>query len=354
MTRIRRTKLLGAALIGAIAAACWLVSLLTAHALTQQNGGLSVRFPTATVTQRDLDRAAASSDGTLICAAAWSRTIEQKTASSALGRNAALRMIVAYGDMRQIAPMRLLCGSYPVDDDTSGCVVDAKSAMRLFHATDTIGAELTVDGELYVVRGIVEAYEPMLILRKNGAAYENLEFSAENLSAAKQLVETFLYRCNSEGDYIVVQSGLIAQLAHGLVWFAAVIYGVAGANAALRNAWANRGNKHDFWWRLLIGAALVTASVAVLIKTAFWPQSFLPTKWSDFAFWTTLWQGWEAQWKAVSLMTPLPKEIELFQKLLCSGVLLLAALLAGGWCAASLRARCNGREYRNADGLCKN
>ena len=344
MTRIRSTKRLGAALIGAIAAACWLVSLLTVHALTQQYGGLSVRLPAATVTQRDLERAAASSDGTLICSAAWSRASEQKTASTALGAKATLRMIVAYGDMRQIAPMTLLCGSYPVDDDTSGCVVDAESAMRLFHAIDAIGAELTVDGELYVVRGIVEAYEPMLILRKNGAAYENLEFSAGDLSAAKQLVETFLYRCNNSGDYIVVQSGLTVHLAHGFVWVAVFIYGVAGASVLLRNAWAKRGNKRDFWWRLLIGAALVAASVVILIKTAFWPQSFLPTKWSDFAFWTNLWHGWEAQWKAISLMTPLPKEIELFQKLRFFGVLLLAALLTGGWCAASLRALGNGRR----------
>ena len=338
MTRNNRSTRLGAALLGVIAAACWLAALLTAGRMTEQYDALSVRFPAASVTQKDLERAAAAStDAELLCKAAWTRGSELKKASAALGESTQVRMIDVYGDMRQIAPMTLLNGSFPVDDDSSGCVIDTKSAWNLFHSTDAIGAELTVDGNPCVVRGIVEAYEPMVIMRNSDAVYENLEFTARDLSAAKQLVETFLYRCNSDGDYIVVQSGLLAHLALGSVWLLACIFGVAGACAFWKNAWTRKKSKRDCVLFFLAGAVLIVASAAVLMKTAYWPQSFLPTKWSDFGFWSTLLHGWEAQWKAISLITPLPKEIVFFQQLRCCGVLLLTALLTAGWCTASLR-----------------
>lgn len=337
MTRNKR-GLWGVVLLGLTALACWLAALLTANALTQQYGGLSVRLPAASVTQRDLERAAvASSDGTLICAAAWSRASETKTASAALGANAPLRMIRVYGDMRQIAPMKLLSGSFPVYDDLTGCVVDAKSAWKLFHSIDAIGAQLTVDGNDYVVRGIVEAYEPMLLLRGSTEKYENLEFTVRYLLGAKQHVETFLYRCNSAGGEVVIESGLLARLIRGAVWLLPCLLGAVGAVALFKRGWMRRSIRRESLLLFLAGALLAAAVVVLLIKTAFWPQQFLPTKWSDFGFWSSLMGGWREQCKAISLITPLPKEIVFFQKARLCGILLLTAFLTAGWGTASGR-----------------
>lgn len=337
MTRNKR-GLFGTVFLGLTALACWLIALLMANNLIEQYGGLSARLPAASVTQQDLERAlAVSSDGTLRCTAAWSRTSEPKTASAALGANAPLRMIRVYGDMRQVAPMRLLSGSFPVDDDLTGCTIDAKSAWKLFHSIDAIGAKLIVDGNDYVVRGIVEAYEPMLLLRGNAEKYENLEFTVRDLLSAKQHVETFLYRCNSAGGEVVVESGLLARLVRGAVWLLPCLVGAAGAVALFRRGWTRRSERRISLLLLLAGALLATTAFVLLLKTAFWPQQFFPTKWSDFGFWTSLLDGWRAQCKAISLMTSLPKEIELFRATRWCGVLLLTALLTGGWCAASIR-----------------
>lgn len=336
----------GTALFGLIAGACWFAALLAAGRLAEQYGGLSVRFPAAAVTRRDLVHAVeASLDGELGCTAAWTRGSERKTASSGLGERTLLRMIFVYGDMRQIAPMKLLAGNFPVDDDMSGCVIDGASAWELFHAIDAIGAEVILEGENYIVRGVVEAYEPMALLRNRSAAYENLEFAARDLSAAKQRVETFLYRCNSAGGKVIVQSGLLARLTLSFVWLLPCILGFAGAVAMFRSGWRAKGKKRGGLPFLVAGMALAVAAGVVLIKTAYWPQSFLPTKWSDFEFWPDLIIGWETQWKAISLMTPLPKEIELFRTIRSCGVLLWTALLMSGLCASSLRFQRNKERH---------
>ena len=337
MTRTKR-GLRRAVLPGLIAATCWLIALFTAASLVRQYDGLSVRCSEAAITQKDLERAASASvDEELACTAAWTRKQELLAASSDLGGSAQVRVIEVYGDMRQAAPMKLLSGGFPAEDDTSGCLLDGSSAWALFHSTDAVGAEVTAGGKKYVVRGIVEAYEPMILLRKSAAIYENLEFSSGNLSEAKQFVETFLYRCGGSGSCIVVQSGLLARLALGFVWLPVCVFGALGAAALLKRAWASKADKRACVPLFIAGIALLAAAVSVLLSTFYWPQSFLPTKWSDFAFWSNLFEGWKTQWKAISLMTPLPKEIQLFQTLRRCGILLLTAFLAGGWCAASLR-----------------
>ncbi len=334
MTRTKR-GLWRAVLPGLLAAVCWLIALMSAGNLVEQYGGLSVRFAEAAVTRADLERAQTeSAGGGLVLQAAWTRNSEFQTLFSALGGSAKARVVGVYGDPRQAAPMQLLCGGFLPEDDAEGCVLDAASAWALFHSTDAVGAKLTLNGKPYAVRGVVEVYEPMMLIRDDSLNYENLEFGADDPASAKQEVETFVTRCGAGGDFSVVQSGLYARVALGFVWLPACGLLVAAAAGLLKKAWLQRGNKRAWPLLLAAGTALLTAAMLLLIKTFYWPQSFLPTRWSDFTFWRTLIESWQADWKAMSLMTPLPKEIQLFRALRQCAVLMLTALLAGGWCVA--------------------
>ncbi|MEN6419972.1 MAG: ABC transporter permease [Clostridiaceae bacterium] len=334
MTRTKR-GLWRAVLPGLLAAICWLIALTSAVNLVERYGGLSVRFAEAAVTRADLERAQTeSTGGGLVLQAAWTRSSERQTLGSALGGSAKVRVVGVYGDPRQTAFIQLLCGGFLPEDDEEGCVLDAASAWALFHSTDAVGAMLTLNGKTYAVRGVAEAYEPMILIRDDSLKYENLEFGAEDPASARQEVETFVTRCGAGGDFSVVQSGLYARLALGLTWFPACGLLVAAAAGLLKKAWLQRENKRAWPLLLAAGTALLAAAVLLLIKTFYWPQSFLPTKWSDFAFWRALIEGWQADWKATSLMTPLPKDIQLFRALRQCAVLMLTALLTGGWSAA--------------------
>jgi hypothetical protein len=327
-----------AALLSLFAIACWLGSLSIASWLTRQYDGLSVRFAQPAVTHKDLLRAIGETpESEVQVRAAWTSDTNLQTASSELGTQTQLRRIQAYGDLSAIAPMRLLSGSFPVDDDSGGCLLDKASAWKLFHSSDAVGGVVTLGKNRYTVRGIVDAYEPMLVIRGGNATYENLEFAAVDHSAAKQQVETFLYRCNAPKTYTLIESGLFARVARGLVWLCPCVFGIAGAVGFYRGARARKERPNAALPRYMASAALAAMTLVILLNMFYWPQSFLPTKWSDFGFWRELVEGWSALGKTVSLMTPHPKEIQLLGALRWCAVLELAALLFGGWCTASFR-----------------
>ena len=337
MTGTKR-GLFAAVLLCLFAIACWLGALSIASWLTRQYDGLSVRYAQPLVAQKDLLRAIGETpEGELQVRAAWTGEANLQTAYSELGTQTLLRRIQAYGDLRAIAPMQLLSGSFPLGDDTNGCLIDQASAWQLFHSTDAVGGVVTLGKNRYTVRGIVDAYEPMLILRSSNATYENLEFTAADTSAAKQQVETFLYRCNAPNTYTLLESGLFARFARGFVWLCPCAFGIAGAIAFFKNARARRERPNAALPRYVVGAVLAVMTLVILFNTFYWPQSFLPTKWSDFGFWRDLVEGWSKLGKTISLMTPHPKEIQLLGALRWCAVLELIALLFGGWCAAVVR-----------------
>jgi len=330
-----------AALLGLFAVACWLGALSIASWLTRQYDGLSVRFAQPAVTQKDLLRAIGETpEGELQVRAAWTSDAKLQTASSELGTQTQLRRIQAYGDLRAIAPMRLLSGSFPVEDDTGGCLIDKASAWQLFHSTDAIGAVVTLGQNRYTVRGIADVYEPMLVMRGSNATYENLEFAASEQSAVKQQAETFLYRCNAPQTYTLMESGLVARVARGLVWLCPCVFGVVGAIALFQSVKTRKDCANAAVPKYLASAVLLAIALVILLQTFYWPQSFLPTKWSDFGFWRDLVEGWSALGKTVSLMTPHPKELQLLAALRWCAVLELLTVLFGGWCATALRQLC--------------
>ena len=337
MTGIKR-NLLGAALLGMIAAACWTYAIFTTGGLERQYAGISVRLLETPVSRRTLEKALEQpNDGELTCAAAWTRSDGKQPATSKLGGETGLRVVRVYGDMRQTEPLKLICGTFPAEDDADGCLLDKASAWALFHSTDAVGAAVTVDGRDYIVRGIAETYEPALLIRDDRASYENLEFSIKNLDGAKQSAGTFLYRCGTAGDFIIVQSGLVARVIRGAAWLPLWIAAVCAAITLVRRGWKTRGRaaRCAFYWAAAFAiSALLCWGVS---STMYWPQSFLPTKWSDFAFWGRLIDAWQTEEKARALMTQLPKEIVLFSLARRCAAALILSIFSGGWCASAAR-----------------
>ncbi len=308
--RIAETVLLAIALL-----ALWGTVYARAESLAAYYTGVSVRIADTPVSEKRLTkRLAQEAADAPACAAAWTRSGQETASSASMHTKSRLRIVSVYGDMRQVAPMTLLSGSFPVDGDYGGCLLDASTAQALFHAADVVGAQVEAGGKRYVVRGVVKAFEPMLLTRGELAAYENLEFRVADLSTGKATVAAFLYQYALTGDHVIVQSGLYAKILSGLVFLPAELALLAVGLRLLLAVW--RGRKRPAHALLLLPAAAAFAAMLWLgSRTFFWPQAFLPTKCSDFAFWGTLWEGWRQTWKSIQLTTPLPKEITFFREM---------------------------------------
>ncbi len=312
--RMDRRARVFAIVLAAAALALWSHTYIRVRTVTDAYTGVSARIADTKIPGKRLARLLAEGDDSgLCCLAAWSRGDKITAEAASMETDARLRVVTVYGDIRQVTPMRLVCGGFLAEDDMDGCLLDTKSAQTLFHSVDVQGTAVTLGEKRYTVRGVVDGGEPMAIVRNADAAYDNLEFAAADLQAGKAAVDAFLYRNALSGDYTVVQNGLYARILHGLIWLPAALALLLAARrlacAALR-----RPRRAGRTAALLIAAAACGAAmVALFSKTFFWPQAFLPTKCADFAFWGALLNGWRETWERMLLMTPLPKDVLFFR-----------------------------------------
>ncbi len=337
MTGVKR-RFIFTGVLGIVAMACWAYSLLTAYNLERTYTGISARLIDTAVSRKTLEEAIKQTDADeLFCTAAWTRSDESRQAESKLGGNAKPRVVRVYGDMRQVAPMELISGTIPAEDDETGCLLDANSAQALFHSTDAIGAKVSLDEKQYTVRGVIKTYERVIMLRDDRTTFENIEFSSQSTDGAKQLVETFLYRCGSTGEYAIVQNGMLARLTLAASWVPLWLALAYAAIQLVKRGWKTRGQatRSISYW--VVGMVMVAILCYGLVQTAYWPQSFLPTRWSDFAFWGKWAEACKAEAKTFALMTQTPKEIELFSAMRRCSTALIVSVLSGGWCLTTAR-----------------
>ena len=307
---MRRKGIVRAALLAAILLALTGGLLLYAGSLRREYGGISLRISDTPVTEKKLKRLMAEEDD-LAPTAAWSRGKAVTAAAEGFDASAQARHVKAYGDIRQICPMRLLSGGYLVEGDLRGCLITADVAMALFHSVDANGVRVLVDGKQYAVRGVVSAYEPMVITRADdGTAYENLEFTAADVSGGAARVEAFLYRHGLSSAHVIVQSGMYARILYGLAWLPGAFACLSAAMLCIRAC--RRRRSAAALWRLLPAAGALLL-LLLLKNTFYWPQIYLPTKCADFAFWRELLTDWRESWKAMALAAPLPKDIQFYQ-----------------------------------------
>lgn len=313
-----RKQFLAAAFLIA-AAVLWTQAMIRAQTLMSAYSGVSVRMSDSAVTLKQLKKILPTeeADG-LVLTAAWTRSDPLTAKAASMQTSTVLSMAAVYGDMRRTEPlMTLLCGSIPAEDDADGCLIDVQSALALFRSAEPIGAMLSVDGCAYTVRGVVKAYAPTLFVRDENRAYDHLEFATEDVSLGEIHVDAYLNKYALEGSHVVIQSGLYARIAWGLVFLPIVfvLFWIAIWIARLIHAdYACRGKR--CWKLLLLSLAAMGALVpgaVILRKTFYWPQSFLPTRASDFSFWRILLSGWKETWESISLLSPLPGDVLFFR-----------------------------------------
>ena len=285
---------------------------LLARRVCRDYGGISLRVGDAPVSERKLKTVLEEENDGLRLTAAWSRGKPVALTGESLGTGVQARPVTVYGDVRQVCPMELLSGGFPVEDDLLGCTVTADVAMALFHSVDAVGAKVTVAGKPYTVRGVVKAYEPMAILRGDGTAYENLEFSTEDPSCGAAATAALLYRHSLSGTYVTVESGLYGRMLGSLAGLPGVVACLMAAGLLLRAYWPRRRKAAALLY-LLPAVAALALLLPVLRATFYWPRAYLPTRCSDLAFWGALWRGWRENWRALTLATPLPKDVQFYQ-----------------------------------------
>lgn len=220
----------------------------------------------------------------------------------------------------------------PVFGDGQGCLIDEETAWKLFGDTQVTGKEISYEGENYVIRGVIKNSERM-------AVFQVSQGSSSHAKAGKSMGEAQKDGNSSKADGGgfseggQTDGGRQESLEEGLLNRLTVQKPAHLSIGDLQSAWENQYNlsikildtellrglggfcvllfpaticfffcvylHHQYKEQEVIQKKAVTAGLALLMvilltvllkKWVQIPDDYIPTRWSDFSFWTELWE----------------------------------------------------------------
>lgn len=223
---------------------------------------------------------------------------------------------VVYGSMEVTTPMELHGGNYVYKEDKNGCVIDSETAYELFQDTNVVGKKVTCGGKEYQIRGIVKTKRPVFL--RQSIEHEEMEFNQLEFVFKKasdnnmQLAKLFLSQCG-KGEQAVFLDGILYKTIAAR--FSTLPYWILSVCMFL---WVVRNYKKigkKGIWQTVFFMMLVlgyTVGIYVYIGNPFYmPSEWIPTKWSDFDFWTAKWKELKEQIETIRYLVPNTKDVML-------------------------------------------
>lgn len=170
--------------------------------------------------------------------------------------------------------------------DQEGCVIDGETAWELFGSREAAGQTLTYQGEEYVVRQVVDSQEPMFLYysRDPALVYTMANFRTGETDSPSEMVNAFLMRYGLQGA--VSDGSALYAFGWGALLLLPLAFVFSLGGLFLRMGQAASGSRGR---RLLWSGAAVALGLLALVwlgKNLRISPDLIPTRWSDFSFWS--------------------------------------------------------------------
>lgn len=226
----------------------------------------------------------------------------------------------------------LLCGnpgllfencSLPVREDVKGCVIDEKTAWELFGSSQVVGKEISCEGKIYIVRSVIPGKERIIAFQVQRDKKESQKESAESKQEMPDSPQERPFNrvtLSKPGDQSIYDLQTAWNNQYGLsaaVLDTELMRGISGVCLLLIPLSAciffwmylyHQYKIQDRWQGKAVAAGtalcLLVLFLIFLKKWVQIPDDYIPTKWSDFSFWTSL---WETKTEAAKLLIQIPK-----------------------------------------------
>ena len=283
----------------------------------------------------------------------WGENPGAMVENEELGRQSVLNVIELYGDFDLLS-----CsqeggmmgeneqGEVPTlkQEDKNGCLLDQKTADLLFGNQNAVGCQLQYEGRKLKVRGILKQSEPVLIVQtkkqQTGGIINKSEkidgtVSAEKLNrislklpAGKDAEETaneFMRNYNIDGQ--VIKITWFENLENFFCALFPLIL-LAGLWKEYRGTLRKAKRNSKIFFVMILFFIFISLGFWKLTGLKFsWPQSMIPTKWSDFSFWETFWENMKTQFSFLEAAGKSSLEIVKIKKCMLTMEFSLGAIL---------------------------
>lgn len=196
--------------------------------------------------------------------------------------------VIVFGDCRELTSSGMLLGSFPAKTDQSGCAVSSGLAFSLWGSADVLGLPIKMEGDMLYVRGVLEEEEPRLFRQSPAESKELLSnmqliFSG---TGTREKAQRYLSTADFPGG-MILELPLVKWALAMIFRLPAILLAAGIVVRVLR-----RGKR--LWLFYLPSALAVLAGALFCMDLPAIPAGFIPTMWSDFAFWKNLFAG---HWK---------------------------------------------------------
>ncbi len=226
-----------------------------------------------------------------------------------------------------------LCGSpellfadcwVPVREDLQGCVLDEEAAFELFGSLEVVGKKVSFEGDTYIIRDIISGKGKIIAFQVGARRTGNADTMSNNgqRQPSGQETECVLSRITMRKPEGQSTSELQAAWMNQFGLSATILdmellRGIGGGCVLLVPVticvffWVSLFFQYRKQDKLPGNAVFVILGLCLAILICFllerWiriPEDYIPTQWSEFSFWTDL---WDRKIKMLKLLLQIPK-----------------------------------------------
>lgn len=196
------------------------------------------------------------------------------------------RVLLYSGDAALIYGKRCIAGGMPGPLDETGCALSSALAHQLFGSEDVVGLELRANDKRYTIRGVFEDELPLALLAEPSAPFTAVECALTDDAIQDPegwLPELLRSEELPQPDWVLYPHELSAFV-ELLTWLP-VLFG-----SFLLAAWIFKSAQSWPIYARDTTLFLLALTLAVALPAFFsvWPQWLTPSRWSDFSWWSTV------------------------------------------------------------------
>jgi len=234
--------------------------------------------------------------------AAWNEKKNKTVENTDLNRSTKANVMTVSGDTGL-----LFQHSGYLDTQGDHCLIDEQTAYELFGGTEVEGQAVTVEDRDYTVQGMITGVEGVVAIPANtdmGEIFNRITLEIPDGKYAQGVQEEFTLKHGISADSM--DYGVYRSWTRFLVWLIPGIMGICLLVSICREGWKQR--KYPVicgMYGVFFGTVLLLLIWVLQIDVSI-PAEFIPNQWSDFDFFTAV---YETKREELSLLFQTEKSI---------------------------------------------
>lgn len=218
------------------------------------------------------------------------------------------------------------------EEDSEGCCLDEQIALELFGSTDVYGSQLEYEEKTYTVRGVLKDYNGLIVIRpRAGEPTGRITIKTSEDTASSSQSREFMAQYGITGkvlNHVMLKESI--QIFPVLLPLCIGIWLLFSIRRTVKRDIQGRGERYLCYGMLFLSLIVLAATLIKFIQI---PRDMIPTRWSDFQFWSNWFDNFREQISVYIRYSKGKTEMELlwiFIRCAAFGILPLLLLMGVG------------------------